>query len=163
MKKFLAFFLLAILMSNCKEDVVNPPAESKIYFRGLTQTDANGWVITNDTTDWRMNDTWLKQESDLFAANYNSGCLQNYKNEIVAYPNPAGAKFNLVFNKLESTRLELRLVDKNFNPLYSNDSIWGNEIQLDASVYGIKDTIRLYYKFIENNCEFRGHGDILIK
>jgi hypothetical protein len=163
MKKFLSFILLAILVSNCKEDTANPPAESKIYFKGLTQTDVNGWPITIDTTDWMTNDTWVKQESDLFAAFYNSGCLQNYKNEIAAYPNPAVGIFNLHINKLESTRLELRLVDKNFNPLFSNDSVLGNAVQFDARVYGIKDTLRLYYKFIENNCEFRGHGDILIK
>jgi hypothetical protein len=162
MKIILSFILLAILVSNCKEDTDNPPAVNKIYFKGLTQTDFNGWTISIDTTDWKMNDTWVKQESDLFTAIHQSNCVQAYANQIIQYPNPCNGIFTLSFLKLESTRLELRLVDKNFNPLFSNDSVWGNTVRFDASVFGIKDTLRLYYKFIENNCEFRGHGDILI-
>lgn len=163
MNKIFSILLLAILVSYCKEDNDNQVVATNIYFSGLTQTDINGWPVSTDTSDWRTDDTWLKQESDLFSNIYQSSCTQTYANTIRQYPNPCIGFFSLSFEKQESTRLELRLVDKSFNPLYSNDSILGNAVQFDASKFGIKDTIRLYYKFIQNNCEFRGHGDILVK
>ena len=163
MKKLLTILALSLLVSYCGEKNDNSPAKSRIYFTGLTQTDVNGWPITIDTTDWKTNDTWVKQESELFTNVYQSNCTQAYANEIAQYPNPCSGIFSLSFNKLATTRLELRLVDKSFNALYSNDSVWGNALMFDAGVFGIKDTLRLYYKFIEGNCEFRGHGDILVK
>ncbi len=162
-KNICLIILLAVLVSNCKDETVNPPAEIKIYFKGLAETDVNGWQITLDTTDWRTNDTWVKQESDLFKASYQSGCLQSFKNEIVAYPNPGIGFFSLQLSKLASTRVEFRLVDENFKTLISSDTLTTNSICFDVRDFGIKDTLRLYYRFIENNCEFRGHGDILIQ
>jgi hypothetical protein len=46
--------------------------------------------------------------------------------------------------------------------LISVDAMVGN-IKFDFAYLKIKDTERLYYKFIEDSCEFRGHGDILIE
>jgi len=163
MKNICLFILLAILVSNCKDEAVNPPAETKIYFKGITETDHNAWPITVDSTDWRTDDVWLKQESDLFTQIHQSGCAQSYDNKVHQYPNPSIGIFNLVFEKSAETRLELRLVDKSFILLYSNDSILGNHLVFDSKVFAVKDTLRLYYKFIENNCEFMGHGDILIQ
>ena len=163
MNKFFSIICLIFLINSCKDDTVTPVVENKIYFSGLTQTDNNGWFMSLDSTDWTTNDTWVKQESDLFGTTHQSGCVQSYTNSILEYPNPSSSIFMLSIDKLETTRLELRLVDRNFNSLYSNDSVWGSNVQFDARVFGVKDTIRLYYKFIENNCEFKGHGDILIK
>jgi hypothetical protein len=163
MKKIFFFLILIIMMNSCKEKIDNPVAESKIYFSGLTQTDNNGWPISIDSTDWTTNDTWVKKESDLFTNVYQSNCTQSFANHIAQYPNPCNGIFTLSFSKPATTRIELRLVDKNFNPIYSNDSVLGNAVQFNAGAFGIKDTVRLYYKFIENNCEFRGHGDILVK
>lgn len=163
MNKTAVFLILMILISSCKEKADNPRAESKIYFTGLTQTDNIGWPITVDSTDWKTNDTWVKQEADLFTSTYQTDCIQAFDNKIYQYPNPCSGTFILSFSKPETTRLELRLVDKNFKLVFSVDSIIGNTVQFNANAFGIKDTLRLYYKFIENNCEFRGHGDILIK
>lgn len=60
------------------------------------------------------------------------------------------------------TRVELRLVNKYYIMLISVDAMVGN-IKFDFAYLKIKDTERLYYKFIEDSCEFRGHGDILIE
>jgi hypothetical protein len=163
MDKTAVFLILILLISSCKEKADNPPAGSKIYFSGLTQTDYNGWPITVDSTDWKTGDTWVKQETDLFTTIYQTDCTQGFDYIIRQYPNPCDGIFTLSFGKPVSTRLELRLVDKNFHLLFSNDSILGNAVQLDSKSFGIKDTLRLYYKFIENNCEFKGHGDILVK
>ncbi len=162
MNKIFSILLLALLLSNCKEEDIQPIAE-KIYFTGLTQTDNNGWPITFDSTDWKTNDTWVKQESDLFSNIYQSGCNQSYINQIIAYPNPCYGILSLAFDKKNFTRFEMRIVDENMKTLFSSDSITTKYIMINGMDYGIKDTVRVYYKFIENNCEFRGHGDILIK
>ena len=47
--------------------------------------------------------------------------------------------------------MELRLVDENFKVLYSSDSVTATMIAIHAGTFDIKDTMRLYYKFIENN------------
>jgi len=162
MKNICLFILLAVFVSNCKDETVNPLAETKIYFKGIAETDVKGWQITLDNTDWKTNDTWVKQEFDLFKASYQSGCVQSFKNEIAAYPNPGTGFFSLQLSKLASTRVEFRLVDENFQTLISSDTLTNSSIHFDIRDFGIKDTLRLYYRFIENNCEFRGHGDILI-
>jgi len=163
MKYLISILLLAFILSNCKDEKNDQPAPEKIYFSGLTQTDNNGWPVTIDTTDWTTKDIWVKQESDLFLHIYQSNCVPSYVYQIAAYPNPCNGIFSLSFGKQPSTRGEMRLVDENFNTLFSGDSITSSFVMINASDYGIKDTVRLYYKFIENNCEFRGHGDILLK
>jgi len=162
MNKIFSILLLAVLVSYCKEEDIQPVAE-KIYFTGLTQTDIYGWPLTIDTSDWKTTEIWVKQETDLFANVYQSGCVQSYNNQITVYPNPSYGNISFALDKLVSTRVEMRLVDEDFKTLFSIDSITSSYITFNGMDFGIKDTIRVYYKFIENNCEFNGHGDILIK
>ena len=163
MYKAVLVLLVVILLSYCKEKEDVAPGKAKIYFTGLTQTDINAWPLTTDTTDWKTNDSWIKQEQELFSKNYQSGCSQLYNYKIIAYPNPSSGLLTFSINKPSTTYVEMSLVDENFNVLYYIDSLTGSYITLNGANFGIKDTIRLYYRFIENNCEFKGHGDILLK
>lgn len=162
MKNILFALLSIAIISGCDKDPINP-TEPKIYFKGITITDIQGIIISEDTSDWTTNDTWSIKEGNLFSTTYYLGCLPQHNNKIIGYPNPGDGVFALHIQKDSSTRIEFRLVDENFNTLITHDSIYQNNIALDARTFGIQDTVRLYYKFIENNCEFRGHGDILIR
>jgi hypothetical protein len=157
MKTYLLTVLSLILFSSCeKEDLV-------IHFTGISKTDAIGSPLSIDSTDWNVDDIWSFREADLFNSQYESSCTPSHNYFAIAYPNPNNGVFALHFNKIFSTRVELRLVDENFTTLILNDSVTQDDIHLNAGTFGIHDTVRLYYKFIENNCEFRGHGDIIIE
>jgi hypothetical protein len=162
MKKFAAILILCVLVSYCKDDNSDTAVESKIYFTGLEQTDYNGYLITIDSTDWGFKDIWLEQESALFNTHYGSNCVQSLNDQVIAYPNPCNGVFYLSFQKSDATAINLRLVDQDFKVLLSMDTLNNSNIAVATSSF-VKDTVRLYYRFIENNCEFRGHGDILIK
>ena len=151
-----------VFFIGCETRDINPD-ESIIYFNGITKTDINGAIISNDTTDWRMDDTWSMKESDLYSSVSQPMCSSQDSNKIIAYPNPCNGIFALHIEKELTSRIELRLVDQDYNILISNDSILENNIQLNAGTFGIKDTVRLYYKFVSDNCELKGHGDIIIQ
>jgi hypothetical protein len=47
--------------------------------------------------------------------------------------------------------------------LLSQDSVFSNGIAFDLNYLNIRnDTVRIYYKFLGQDCELKGHGDILI-
>lgn len=58
-------------------------------------------------------------------------------------------------------RLDLRMVDRSYNLLFSKDSIEVNLISFNLENLVLKDTVRMYYKFVNAGCEYRGHGDIV--
>ena len=163
MKKLFSILLLALLLSNCKDDDHTQPPVAEIYFTGLSETDYNGFPITIDTTDWTATDTWTRQEMNLFTSSYQTGCTPSSANRVLVYPNPNNGLFRFIIEKDLDARTECRIVDENFKVLFAHASIIPKSFSFDATKFGVKDTIRVYYKIIENNCEFRGHGDILIK
>ena len=151
-----------VILVGC-ETIDHSPAENNIYFNGITNTDINGAIISSDTTDWRIDDTWSMKESDLYSSVNRPMCSSQDSNKIIAYPNPCNGIFALHIEKELTSRIELRLVDQDYNILISNDSILQHNSQLNAGTFGIKDTVRLYYKFVSGNCELKGHGDIIIQ
>lgn len=162
MSKILLISIASVILLSCEPET-NTPVENKIYFTGISKTDSNGSTLSIDTTDWKTNDIWSMKELNLFKSLHQSGCALPYDYKIIAYPNPGNGVIALFIDKPADARVELRLVDENFNTLISNDSITQNNIHLNASTFGIQDTVRLYYKFVEYNCEWKGHGDILIQ
>jgi len=154
--------LLVILISACKQD---NDAEPKIRFSGISMMDINAQPMSNkDSTDWITGDVWKSQETGLFDnISYQVNCATQHSNKIIVYPNPCNGIFQMLIDKLPTTRMELRIVDENFNKLLSIDTITNNSFTLDAKAGSLKDTVRVYYRFIEGNCEFRGHGDILVQ
>jgi hypothetical protein len=157
-----AVFLASLIA--CSKDNKNETTDSKIYFNGISKTDAMGNLLSNpDTTDWRFDDKWTTKEEDLFIIKNNISS-QKSLTKIFLYPNPFQDIFRInLSNKPNSSRLAIRLVSKDFKVILKNDSLYGSVIIKPTDIIGY-DTLRLYYKLIDSlNYEFRGHGDILIK
>jgi len=156
----------------CNKEKVNEPKDTKTYFSGITKTSAMGELLSNpDTTDWRFDDNWTTKEEDLFIIK-NSPLNQKCSTQIFIYPNPFQDIFRINLNNLPtSSRLAIRLVDKDFKVILENDSLHGSVtlrpkiiIGLDTLSISGRDTLRLYYKLIDSlNRELKGHGDILIQ
>ncbi len=149
----------ALLLHNCKQEEVN---EDTVGFTGITTTNNLGVILSTDTTDWKFNEEWKPQESGLFTSNYPTACQPGFNYRFTGFPNPAKDIFALSPSLPTSARIELRVVDQQFNKLLSMDSLRG-PVMIRGSDWNVKGMVRVYYKLIDNNCEFRGHGDILIE
>lgn len=166
----ISIFTISILiissnLSSCKED--KNLADNKpeiIVFKGITLTDNQGWVIENDLSDWQLAESWNETENSLFAEKKTNFCdTANIGFKVVSYPNPCNDIFWLYISKPVETRFAFRLVDRNYNLLLSQDSVYSNGIAINVQRFNIKnDTVRLYYKFLGLDCELKGHGDIKI-
>jgi hypothetical protein len=145
-------------MVGCQTKDTSP----KIKFSGVTQTDKFGTVVGKaDSSDWRLDDKWVDKEKALFNATYNDGGSLPENLSVVFFANPCRGQSVLYIKKDTTVRLSVRLVDKEFNVLFSKDSIYDNKLLLDLNSLAMNDTVRLYYKFIDDkNNEFKGHGDI---
>jgi hypothetical protein len=151
-----------IAFTACEPENIPEPSPT-IYFSGLTQTDVNGQLLSMDSSDWSTSEAWTIQEAGLFNTSYQNHCSPEQPLSISLYPNPNNGVFALQLSKAPTTRLAFRVVDEGFNTIISRDSVYSSTVNINMSTFGIQDTVRMYYKFIENNCEFRGHGDILIQ
>ena len=160
MKALLVSVILLLIFASCRENSCNPLSA----FTGVTTRDASGTLIEDDPVDWKLNETnWGPAEEQLFDSTYSTDCLASSKYTIIAYPNPTSGAFNVMFSKGDYAKVDLRLVDFDCRTLISINGIEDNSIGLEPSGFGQKGVVRLYYKFIEDGCEVRGHGDIRIE
>jgi hypothetical protein len=161
MKNSIVFLgiLLVIFTLSCKTQ------GPKIDIKGITELDKFGALIGKaDSSDWRTDDKWIESEKKLFSDSFSTKCPYPQKFSIMFYPNPCKNKSTLYAIKDSSVRLAIRLVDKNYNVIMANDSVFASAMTVDMSSFKTNDTVRLYYKFItKDHCEFRGHGDILVQ
>ncbi len=164
------FFALLTIVSlwACKDDDANSGENAKIYFSGISRVDYDGSATaSSDTTDWRSDDQWVKQESDLFATSQPFLCGSTDSIEIyAAQPNPCTDRTIIHFFTGSDAVWRFRFVDENFNLLDSLD--WQNPVPgYNAIIWDTdsfpKDTVRLYYQIEKQGCMLRGHGDILIE
>ncbi len=155
----LLLFAFAFLLSCKKEEPI--VKEDNIYFKGITAKDDNGVPISNDSTDWNIKDSWMDKEKNLFSKHYKTDCQPGFDYLIDLYPNPNNGIFSLYLKMPNDARLDLRMVDRSYNLLFSKDSIEVNLISFNLENLVLKDTVRMYYKFVNAGCEYRGHGDIV--
>lgn len=152
------------------------PEIGPIVFGGITATDNNGALIyDNDSTDWKVNENWNIKEEALFNIKRDNYCFSeeviiippftSSLRVISVYPNPNTGRF--IIETFDSTNYSLlvRIVDRDYNVLESFDTTasytQGTFFDLrDLNI--INDTIRVYYKIIEEDCELKGHGNLLI-
>lgn len=166
MNRILALSVIVSFLSvGCKDnEPENPVKETeKITFKGIVERDARGIPYTEDPDDWKFTDKWVEQELSLFGNSLGTNCLLPESYGIIAYPNPCIDKVSIHVNKPDSVRLALRIVDRNFKVLMSKDSLYSKITMFDVGSLGVQDTVRVYYKFMNGSCEFRGHGDVVIK
>jgi hypothetical protein len=143
----------------------NKSTGPKLIFEGVTEMDKFGAVVGKaDSTDWRTDEVWTEKEKQLFKTTYNEKGTSATKLKVMFYPNPCRGKSVLFLTKDSTTKLALRIVDKDFNVVMSSDSITDKALQLDLSSLAQYDTVRMYYKLIDaQKNEFKGHGDVVLK
>jgi len=174
MNRFLILIslLLSLFYFSCENDKVDPKDETDlneetdtIIFYEITKTTETGAIISDDTTDWKFDDEWSETENSLFPTNIKNNCnSDNYNYSIIAYPNPCEDLFRLDISKPNEDRFSFRIVDRDYNILMSNDSIYSSSILIKTTDLEISDdTVRMYYKLIAQDCESKGHGDIKIE
>ena len=160
------FFIitLTLILFNCKnnkEDI--QVAKNRIKFNTIKITDRTGVQLKKDTNNSRFDDIWTSFEESLFSRHYpQNGPTENYT--FSNFPNPTTSETVLNYMGHDSlTVVDLRIVDKYYKEIVSLDSITDNLLFLDLSKKVQKDTIRIYYKFIKGNLEYRGHNDVIIE
>lgn len=165
MKKVILSVILGFSLFSCNQNDLTDPVKEpeKIKFSGILLRDERGLPLSPvDPDDWNIKDSWVAQEISLFGSNLKTDCsATDY--EIISYPNPTKDKAAIHVYKPDSVRLAIRIVDKNFKTLFAKDSLYTKINMINFSAFGITDTVRVYYKFINGGCEFRGHGDVVIK
>ena len=168
MKIFFPLQMLSVFFISCKKENTETP--STIQFNGITPTDVDGnFIGQKDTTDWGFQMNWEERAFAFFNDERRPGCDNSEAYEAyAATPNPTPDEINLGFWLLDSSDLEIRIVDKNFNLLKSIDftnalGINYNSVTIDLSDIELKDTVRLYYKIIDEDCELRGSGVVVIQ
>lgn len=158
-KRFLIMCLLFLTIFSCKKS----ENSNKIIFEGITERDNNGSPINDiDDTDWNFNDSWSMQEKELFFETGFDNCILSNEN-IICYPNPCGSLCLLRLIEFENYSASIRLVDNNLNILLAKDSIEENLIYLPMENMESGKIYRVYYKLLAEDCELKGHGDILIE
>lgn len=155
---------------SCKDNTTdpkpdtNPPKDTLIYFSGLTMTDDVGNALNlPDASDWGVKDQWTAREAKLFANASANICMPDTSYGIVTYPNPSRNVFSLDLKMPADARFSFRLVDQQLKVVLSQDQLDATRLQINTSGVSVKDTLRMYYKFTQANCELRGHGDILLQ
>jgi len=153
---YLAFysFLTSCSGTNCQE-LGN--------FSGITERDDKGVLLSEDKDDWTLNDHWNEQQLALFDTTYKTDCLPSSHFTIYAYPNPTEGQFQVKFNKTTATKIDLRLIDSDCNIISSQNDIEDNSYGLRATADKDGEVLRLYYRFIEDGCQYEGHGDIMVR
>ncbi len=164
-RRMIIITIIIFLTFSCEWEKVDNNADATITFNGITETTANGELISQDKSDWKLQDNWNDKENSLFIDKKENFCIVDNDNySIISYPNPCNGIFKLYISKPDECRLGFRIVDRNFNVLFSKDSIFSNEMGINLNEFGISnDTVRMYYKFFGSDCELKGHGDIKIE
>lgn len=157
-KTIALWLLIFCFVASCR----NQACEDIRSFSGVTERDANGNLIGPDNDDWTLRDHWSDGEISLFDTTYNTNCFPPSHFTIIAYPNPTTGQFQVTFNKTVATRVDLRLIDSECRAITSRDGIQTNSFAFQARTEKKVGMVRLYYKFIEDGCEYQGHGDIQI-
>jgi hypothetical protein len=144
-------------------------------FSGITSRDTQAQPMgVADNNDWRLDNIWQTIESDLFP-NLNSSTTlctsSSLFNNVAAYPNPVNDIGSFSIKAPTTAKLSFRVVDQSFSVLLSRDNLSPNnngyfDLSFSFNQLGIQNQmVRMYY-FIEDsnqNCVFRGHGDILVR
>lgn len=159
MKKLtITFILFSLLVLSCKK------AENSVkVFSGITERTVNGELLSNDSDDWNLSEIWIEQEENLFTEQYTNSCVSSTSSfSIAAYPNPCDGRIYFHINKPETARFVFIVVDNQYNEIVSQE-VTTSSVAINFDMLNIENkTLRVYYKFLGENCELKGHGDIKV-
>ena len=159
MRKIFILFALLISFFSCKEQDEEP-----VIFSGITERDEFGVMYSEDSTDWQLFDHWNSTEKALFENSKRDFCdTTEGEFSVIVYPNPCSNMLIINFMQSGTKQISLRLVDQDFNVLFSKDTTISSSLFINPGYLAFNgDLIRLYYKFSSDDCELRGHGDIRV-
>ncbi|MFZ5939548.1 MAG: hypothetical protein ACOYXB_03150 [Bacteroidota bacterium] len=157
MKKSLFVFVLSFILYISCDDIF-----PGLTFTGITETNIDGEILSSDPSDWNLTDDWNRRENNLFEEGFEDICENSPHFIVSAYPNPCTEVLHVNLPSSDSTRTAIRIVKSNFEVLISLDSVPGCLLInfRDFDLQG--EIVRIYYKILGENCEYRGHGDIQI-
>lgn len=161
---------ISLISSKCNsddDDMIPTDDDSNgevvIDVGGIVARDDQNVVIdssTMDLTDWQFDDVWTADESSLFSSSA-SGCTPHDSIFLDCYPNPSSdGEFNL-----ESSRdvsYSFVIVDPTLKVIGTKDLDTNTSLALNLPSFS-GDTLRIYYLATEDNCDYAGHGDIVIE
>ena len=173
MKNISTILLLATLfIISCKKEKNDEAINQSIpTFTGYTSTaeDGSPTNLHKDTSDWTLNDKWSTIEKELFEDydSYNESCILDSNIKIYpGFPNSAGEIFNISIVSDSTVKFKIKIVNQKFEvlTLTTQDSIDDYNL-ISFHIEDVKASsdvmLRVYYIFItNNNCLFKGHGDI---
>ncbi len=154
---------MVFVMINCSPD---SSQETSITFKGVIHFDENGSPIGgdfDDDGDWQIGDIWIDEEEELFDSELQMiNCDVNETYFCSPFPNPCTDVLNLFIGQPDGSTIDLRFVDEDLNIVIEFDDLISNTLSIQTANLA-KDTFRIYYRFQHDDCEFRGHGDILVE
>lgn len=162
--------LVFMTMCNKAEDtppVIQPPNPCGSV-SGIHRTDVNGALMyPADSSDWRTTDDWCSAVEALFA-DRPAVVLDTIPPDslhIACFPNPTTNQFILGFYRDDTSYVDIRFVNAQFQLLWALDSMTSVQYLFRADSMGITDPqlIRAYYRVVHaDGSAHRGHGDVQI-
>lgn len=163
------FFKLTLLLSitvaitfSCAEEYKET---AEVFFAGITNRDndgePNGFV---DENDWNLNTVFNKRENDLFKPDNLPICSDATDTvfQVYSFPNPSTGVF--VFGSIVyMDSISLRIVDDNYNVLYSKDGLTDPSLSIYENGDGGSRLVRMYYRVYNDSCKYQGYGDLSIR
>ncbi|MBL7941096.1 MAG: hypothetical protein JNL43_17200 [Flavobacteriales bacterium] len=137
-------------------------------FTGIVQRDISGQAFgPGDGSDWAWKEDWCPEAESLFADRPTVELDTMLPDSFlaVAFPNPAEDRFMLGFLRDDPSYVDFRIVNEQFQHLYSTDSMIGDLHLVDMdSIPGPRpQNVRVYYRLVHaDGTAHRGHGDVRI-
>ena len=168
--RVLVGILVILLLTTCRKDGSETPIPGNGCgsVSGIQRTDLNGVPIPpHENTDWRIAEDWCPAVEALFAGRPPVVIVTTAPDSLViaCYPNPTDHIMVLGFYRDDSTYVDIRFVDEQFQLLYSLDSLTTRNRWFELDSMGITGPriIRAYYRVVHGDgTAHRGHGDIQI-
>ena len=174
MKVLFFITVISVMLISCDCD----ESEDDLHFSGIVYMSENGMVLgTSDgeLKDWTLEHDWHPKVEMLFT-NLDIAIARNIPCENAwigyGYPNPASEMFSLNVQVGEQGTFEYIVVNEELDVFYRDEKelvpgshlFTVNLLELHEQALIEKDEyIRMYYRVIMNETEYRGHGDILFK
>lgn len=162
--------LMTTVLFSCKKDepteVTNDGSISCGSVQGIQRRDMNGMLMfPYDSTDWRVTDDWCPNVEQLFQDRPTVTFSTSLPDSLlpICFPNPCSEIFLLGFYRNDTSYVDIRFVNTDFQLLWGVDSLTDLQLAVHADTLGITapQIVRAYYRVVHSDgTAHRGHGDV---